>query len=448
MAFKNFRFQVILRGVGIGLSAFAFAWSIYLTEFFMTPLVFVLLTLLQLVGLIIYAEGTLKEVKRFADSFQERDYTLKFDESVKGRIFRELGHAFNNIIEDFKKIRIEKEEHYRYLLQVNDHVNVGLICFKTDGKIDLMNKAAAGLLDTTVLDRMEHLNNHQPEFHNLLLSLKPGDKQLFHSTMTAEAKDLAVVANKFILKEEVYTLVSLQDIRSELDENEMTAWQKLIRVLTHEIMNSVTPVVSLTTAIKLMMEDGEGKPVPLAELDEETSEDIYRSVFAIENRGKGLMGFVNAYRDYTNPPQPELETVNLLALASDTLQVLKSELGGIEAVIDPKSREDVQVQADGKLIGQVMINLVKNAREALSSFDTPTIKLMIDKEVGKGRVIVTDNGPGISPEVLEEIFVPFFTTKEKGNGIGLSLSKQIMKIHGGDLQVKTSTKGTAFTLQF
>lgn len=448
MVFKNFRFQVIVRGIGIGLSAVAFAWSIYLTEFLMTPLVFALLTLLQLIGLIMYTEGALKEVKRFADSFEESDYTRKFDDREKGKVFRELGLSFNRIIDDFNQIRIEKEEHYRYLLQVNDHVNVGLICFKADGRIDLMNKAAAGLLDTGILERMEHLKNRQPEFHDLLLDLKPGDKQLFHSTMTGHTKDLAVVVNKFILKEETYTLVSLQDIRSELDANEMTAWQKLIRVLTHEIMNSVTPVVSLTTAIKLMMEDREGKPVPLSELDEETGADIYRSVFAIENRGKGLLGFVNAYRDYTNPPQPELEMVNLLSLANDTLQVLKSELKGVEATIDPNSREDVLVQADGKLIGQVLINLVKNANEALDDTEDPEIRLSIERGEGNGCIRVEDNGPGIAPELMDEIFVPFFTTKEKGNGIGLSLSKQILKLHGGDLLVKSSSIGTAFTLQF
>ena len=447
MGFKNFRFQVIIRGIGIGLTAVGLAWSIYLTEFYMTPLVFGILTLLQLIGLIYYVESTLKEVKRIADSFEESDYTRKFDESEKGRLFQELGRSFNRIVEDFKRIRIEKEEHYRYLVQVNQHVSVGLICFKADGRIDLMNKAAAALLNTGLLDRMEYLKNRQPEFHDLLIGLKPGEKELFHSDMTGETRDLALVANKFKLNEETYTLVSLQDIRSELDANEMTAWQKLIRVLTHEIMNSVTPVVSLTTAMKMMMEDSEGNPIPLVELDPETGEDIYRSVFAISNRGKGLLGFVNAYRDYTNPPEPEMETVNLLSLASDTLQVLKSELGSVKAVIDPKSSEAALVQADGNLIGQVLVNLVKNAYEALQGTDSPEITLLV-KNVDGGSIRVKDNGPGIPPQLMDEIFVPFFTTKEKGNGIGLSLSKQIMKSHGGDLLLKTSENGTSFTLQF
>lgn len=443
MVFKSFRFQIVLRGVGIGLSAWAFAWSIYLTDFLMTPIVFALVTILQMVALIAYCERALKEVKRFSDSFIDSDYSRKFDDHDRGKVFQDLGMAFNRIMEDFKQIRIEKEEHYRYLLQVNKHVNVGLICFKEDGHIDLMNTAAATLLNTPILDRMDHLKNHHEGFYSLLIGMRSGDKELFHSTMTEEARDLAIAANKFILKEQNYTLISLQDIRSELDAHEMTAWQKLIRVLTHEIMNSVTPVVSLTTAIKLMMEEG-GKPKPLSELDEEAGADIYRSVMAIKNRGQGLLSFVNAYRDYTNPPEPELEEVNLHALATDALQVLKSEMGKVKVVLDERSDTTVLVEADPKLIGQVLINLLKNAREALRSVEDGCIVVTVTGNGGKGQISVADNGPGIPAELKDEIFVPFFSTKEKGSGIGLSLSRQIMKAHGGDLQLISSSQGASF----
>lgn len=448
MVFRNFRFQVILRGIGIGVTTVGLAWSIYLTEFLMTPIVFALGTLLQLIALIIYVEGTIKEVKRFSDSFSESDYMRKFDDSKKGKVFKDLGLTFNRIIGDFKRIRIEKEEHYRYLLQVNEHVSVGLICFKEDGRIDLMNQAAATLLNTPMLDRMDHLQNHDDPFHHLLTHMKSGQKKLFKATFTKEARELAIVANKFTLKGEQYTLISLQDIRAELDANEMTAWQKLIRVLTHEIMNSVTPVVSLTTAMKMMMEDEEGKPIPVSKLDSETGEDLYRSVFAIENRGKGLLGFVNAYRDYTNPPQPELETVNLFSLASDVVQIMKSTMEGTELIIDVKSKEDALVEADATLISQVVINLVKNAKEALIDTNRAQIKVLVESNSARVSLTVEDNGPGIPVDVKEEIFVPFFTTKDKGNGIGLSLSKQIMKAHSGNIEVDTDEKGTRFSLLF
>lgn len=446
MVFKNFRFQIVMRGLGIGASAVILAWSIYDTEFLMTPIVFALFTIIQIIALIHYVEGTLKEVRRFSDSFANNDYMRRFADTDKGRIFRDLGQTFDRIINDFKQIRIEKEEHYRYLLQVNKHVSVGLICFKEDGKIDLMNHAAADLLNTPMLDRMEHLQNHDEPFHHLLTHMKSGEKKLFRASFTREARDLAIVANKFILKNESYTLVSLQDIRAELDANEMTAWQKLIRVLTHEIMNSVTPVVSLTTAIKMMMEDEEGNPVPVNALDDETGEDIYRSVFAIESRGKGLLGFVNAYRDYTSPPEPELETVNLLSLATEAVQIMNPTMDGVALTLDSRSNEEALVQADPKLIGQVLINLIKNAKEALSGRENGEISVLVQGNSAKASLSVTDNGPGIPADVKDEIFVPFFTTKDKGNGIGLSLSKQIMKVHGGDITVDSSDKGTRFSL--
>lgn len=448
MVFKSFRFQVLLRVLGIGATAVGFAWSIYTTEFLMTPIVFALVTILQLVALIRYVEGTLKEVKRFSDSFIDSDYMRKFDDTNKGSVFKDLGLTFNRIIADFKRIRIEKEEHYRYLLQVNRHVSVGLLCFKADGKIDLMNHAAADLLNTPILDRMEHLENHDQALHHLLTHMKPGEKRLFKASFTKEARDLAIVANKFILNNESYTLVSLQDIRAELDAHEMTAWQKLIRVLTHEIMNSVTPVVSLTTAIKMMMEDEEGKPMPVNSLDEETGEDIYRSVFAIENRGKGLLGFVNAYRDYTSPPVPELERINLLTMATETIQIMKPTMNTVALTIDKQSDQEVVVEADPKLIAQVLINLVKNAKEALVAAENPEITVLVKGDNAKASLSVQDNGPGIPEDVKDEIFVPFFTTKDKGNGIGLSLSKQIMKVHGGDITAESDGKGTRFVLTF
>jgi nitrogen fixation/metabolism regulation signal transduction histidine kinase len=448
MVFKNFRFQVILRGIAIGVTSVGLAWSIYLTTYIMTPLVFGLATLLQLIALIYYVEGSLKEVKRFSDSFIDSDYMRKFDDTDKGQLFKDLGLTFNRIIDDFKRIRIEKEEHYRYLLQVNKHVSIGLICFKEDGRVDLMNQAAASLLNTPMLDRMEHLQHHDEPFHHMLTGMKSGEKKLIKSSFTKEKRDLAIVANKFILNSEEYTLISLQDIRAELDANEMTAWQKLIRVLTHEIMNSVTPVVSLTTAMKMMMEDEEGKPVKVNELDKETGEDIYRSVFAIESRGKGLLSFVNAYRDYTNPPQPEFESVNLFSLTHDVVQIMKSTMEGVNLIIDHESKEGTLVQADNTLISQVLINLIKNAKEALADVEKPEIKLLIENNSARTVVRVKDNGPGISADVKEEIFVPFFTTKEKGNGIGLSLSKQIMKAHHGDLTLDSDEQGARFSLVF
>lgn len=444
MVFKSFRFQVLLRTIGIGLSLMGLSWSIYETDFLMTPIVFSLLTVIQVIGLVYYSESSLKELKRFFDSFSDHDYTRKFEETGKGKAFDELGKTFNRVIDEFRKIRIQREEHYQYLLQVNEHVNVGLICFKEDGSIDLMNSAACELLNKPVLDQIGRLKNADPHLHEALLTLSPGEKMLYKYQHGPRTLDLAIMANKFKLGDTRYTLISLQNIRSELDAQEMQAWRKLIRVLTHEIMNSVTPVVTLTTAIQRMMEEEPGAPRPFEELEEEEEKDIYKSITAIANRGKGLLDFVNAYRDYTKEPEPEKEPVDLVMLVEGILQVLRPTLGDIR--VDFEVGDAIMESVDRNLIEQVVINLIKNAAEALEGVSESAIRIEVSPEAKS--IVIADNGPGIPEDIRDEIFVPFFTTKPKGNGIGLSLCKQIMKAHGGDILVKSGDEGTAFSLIF
>ena len=244
MGFKNFRLQIIIRVVGIGLTMIGLAWSLYETDFLMTPIVFGLLTLIQLVALIYYSEWILRELKLFFNAFIDSDYTRRFEDSGKGKAFDDLEKTLNQIVVDFKKIRIEKEEHYQYLLQFNKHVNIGLICFTEDGHIDLMNSAACELLNRPVLHQIKMIKNLNAEFFEKIMALTSGEKLLYKSNFNSSPMELAVAANKFILGEKNYTLLSLQNIHSELEAQEMESWQKLIRVLTHEIMNSVTPVVS------------------------------------------------------------------------------------------------------------------------------------------------------------------------------------------------------------
>jgi nitrogen fixation/metabolism regulation signal transduction histidine kinase len=446
MGFRNFRFQIIIRVVGICLTMIALAWSLYETEFLMTPLVFGLLTLFQLIALIYYSEWILRELKLFFNAFIDSDYTRRFEDSGKGRAFDDMEKTLNQIIVDFKKIRIEKEAHYQYLLQINKHVNVGLICFTEDGHIDLMNSAACELLNRPVLHQMKMIKNFDVAFFEKIIALKSGEKMLFKSDFYSNPMDLAVVANKFILGDKKYTLLSLQNIHSELEAQEMESWQKLIRVLTHEIMNSVTPVVSLTTAVKKIMEDEHGSRLKINQLEIDQGEDIYKSISAIEKRGEGLLNFVNAYRDYSKIPEPKLETLDLIVVVNDVLEVLKTDLNGSTVNFRTDS-EKLALDIDRGLIEQVLINLIKNAAEALT--ETPNPSISINLNSSNGIIIsIADNGPGIPKAMQEEIFVPFFTTKPNGNGIGLSLSKQIMKAHGGDLKLISSNQGTRFEISF
>lgn len=445
---KNFRFQLILRSLGIAAASTGLAWAWLYTDFLITPIAFGLLVLIQSIFLIVYCESTFREMSNFFSAFEDEDYTRKFSFKKRGKAFVELAGQFNRIMGRFQQLAVEKEQHYQYLLRVFEHVDIALISFTSQGKISLMNQPACALLDRPKLPHIRALAQLSEPLHDEIREIRSGEHKLLKVPLHGRNRSLALAAQHFKLGKEYYTLISIQDIQNELDANEMQAWQKLIRVLTHEIMNSVTPLVSLTTAVKLMVEESPGKALPPEALEEETMYDIYRSLSAIENRNQGLLSFINAYRDYTRVPEPHPEVVPLATFVENLKPLLQQSLAASPVQLQ-YSTEEMPATAtfDAKLIEQVLLNLVKNAAEAIGNNPEGLIELRFGRK--PFSIAVVDNGPGIAPEQIEQIFVPFYTTKLGGNGIGLSLSRQIMKAHQGQLQLQSTVGiGTAFTLEF
>ncbi|WP_420384997.1 sensor histidine kinase [Roseivirga sp.] len=449
MDFKHFRVQLVLRTLGILIATLALAWSIYETEFLMTPIVFGLLMLIQVFLLISYVEKGNKQVNHFLHSFFDKDYTRKFTPQFSGKVFQQVADSLNQIMEDYAQLNLEKEEYYQYVRQVNEHVEVALISFKSDGRIDLMNKSAQHLLRSPLLYNIDAIRNYDQGLLQVIKGLKTGERQLYKTRLGGDEMNLALVAKKFKLSEKEYTLVALQDIRQELQQNEIDAWQKLIRVLTHEIMNSMTPVLSLTTAIKQMVDD-EGGPKAVESIVQEEVNDIHRSISAIEKRGEGLLNFVNAYRNYTRLPELKLEEVSLSEIVEQAVTLVNKEFStsGVNLKFESSVLAgDRAIMVDSKLISQVLLNLLKNAREAVSGIENPLVSIRLSCETAGLVVTVSDNGHGVPEHLRDDIFVPFFTTKEQGTGIGLSLSRQIIKAHGGDLKLLESEEGSRFEVR-
>lgn len=442
MVFRHFRLMVLLRVVGIVATSLALAWSIYETSFLMTPIVFGLFTLLQAMSLVLYLEKSTKHLNSFIQAFADQDFTRKFEPSYQGKAFKELSDTFNNLLDTYAKLSIEKEGQYQYVKQINEHVQVALISFKGDGKIDLMNKRAQELLGSPFLYRVSDIGHYAPKLRALLSTIGSDEKVLYKH----EHMSLAVVAKQFKLGADEYTLVAIQDISNELQLTELASWQKLIKVLTHEIMNSMTPVLSLSTAIKNIVSSKEGVRV-VNSLSQEEVNDIHRSISAIENRGTGLLQFVNAYRDYTKTPTLELLQVHLEGLTNEVLTLFQDQLKQKGIALTLHVADKLQtLTVDPKLITQVIINLLKNAMEAVAEVNEPEISLRLTAEDGHQHLSIMDNGPGIPDELSEDIFVPFFTTKKKGTGIGLSLSQQIIKAHKGAMVMEDTPGKTCFTL--
>ena len=451
MIIKNFRLNVVLRVLLLTAAIFGFRYVWSQDNWPMTKLFFILLLVGLVIELIYYVEKTNRDLKSFLLAVKHQDFTHTFTVEPRGKSFASLKEAFNQIIESYQDLRAEKESHYQYLQNVIEHVSVALICFRQDGTVELMNEAAQHLLDRPYMSNIKVLERVNDDLMEAVSHIETGDRMLVKAPINDELRSIAVQATEFKLQGTRYKLVSLQDIRTELDEKEIDTWQKLIRVLTHEIMNSVTPIISLTKVIHGLMADEQGNPTNLAELDTEDAEDILQSVRTIESRSKGLLHFVHAYRNLTKIKKPRFDDVNVGEIIQRVKTLLKPELErrSVELAYEP-SEKALLLKADTELIEQVLINLIKNAMEALA--ERPGARILVQTYLNNDArpvIMVRDNGPGIDPEYVDKIFIPFFTTKKKGSGIGLSLSRQIMRLHRGSINFYTSPEeGTTFWLTF
>ncbi len=388
-------------------------------------------------------------MNRFLLTIKHEDFSQTFLGLGLGSSFDDLKKAFNEIIQKFHRTRAETEEHFRYLQTIVQHVGIGLIAFQSDGKVELFNTAAKRLLKLASLKNIRDLNKISKPLMNTLLKMKTGQKALIKIHDGNEQSNLSISATEFIMREQNFTLVSLQNIQSELEEKELEAWQQLIRVLTHEIMNSVTPIASLASTVNETINFDAQTSQP--ELSEESKSDIEGALKTIQKRSEGLLHFVEAYRGLTRIPTPDFTNFSVLDLLERVHQLMQTEISKkkIQCKIEVVPK-DLELTADSELVEQILINILKNAIQAIDR--QPNGKIDLSSKINdRGHIIIQleDNGPGIPKDVQDNIFIPFFTTKEEGSGIGLSLSRQIMRLHRGSISMQSKpNETTVFTLRF
>jgi signal transduction histidine kinase len=306
----------------------------------------------------------------------------------------------------------------------------------------LINTAAKRLLHVPRLGNIGDLDRVSPALANTMRGLGPRDRHLVRFEEGGEMAQLSLHASVFRMRDNEHTLVSLFDIGSDLDDKEMEAWQNLIRVLTHEIMNSITPIASLASTAADMLGDDD--------LDTETTDDIRTAVSTIQRRSEGLLHFVEAYRNLTRLPAPSFKITSVTDLFARVEQLLQPQFTA--SVVELHTRVEpptLELTADPEQVEQVLINLLRNAREAAAGRADARVELTAYLSRGKVVVEVFDNGPGIVEEALDQVFIPFFTTKQEGSGIGLSLCRQIMRLHSGSIAVRSEPEvRTVFALRF
>ncbi len=447
MVFSRFHTGLIVRVLVLGLTIFLFVFLLLETGFYATATVMGLAILYQTLALIRSIDKTNQELARFLRSIAHSDFSQSFSGRGHDGSFDELNGAFTEVVDRFRKTRMEKEEHFRYLQTVIEHVGVGLLSFTTEGEVELLNNAAKRLLRVPHLKNIRELDTMSPTLVAALSRLRSGERSLIRVESQGEPLQLALYATEFRMRERQFKLVSLQNIRSELEEKEMEAWQNLIRVLTHEIMNSITPISSLASTVNGLL----GTPNSNGGYESETMQDIRGAVHTIERRSEGLLHFVDAYRNLTRVARPTFSVFPVAELFARVQRLMQARTSLVPVCFTTSvESQALELTADPEQIEQVLINLLLNALQAVEGMSDARIELRA-KTDNHGSVIleVSDNGPGIPEEVREKIFVPFFTTKKDGSGIGLSLSRQIMRMHRGSISVRSEPgRETVFTLRF
>lgn len=445
----NFRSPLFTRIAILVATIFALAYAIVATFSIIIILALAGATLFQISHLIKEFDQSNENIASFLDAIRFDDLSYSFKTDSNDPSVQRLHNELNEAITKLKSSRTERDSEYQFFKNIVQHVGIGLLTFKKDGSIQIMNTAAKKILHISQAQHIDDLRHVSDVLVEAFLKLKTGGRELVRLALPDETIQISIYAIELTLRGEVIKLISMNNIQTELDEKEMEAWQNLVRVLTHEIMNSVTPISSLASMVESELKEHMSQSVATFNKDE--MEDMHLSIQTISKRSAGLIHFVREFKSLSQTPQPNLTKVAVNKLLHEMAVLQKKELSnhGVAISVDVEP-EDLAISADKNMIEQVIINLLKNAMQAFSIQEEKHIELKAYLDEKTRPVIsIKDNGDGIDPEALERIFVPFFSTKKTGSGIGLSLSKQIMRQHEGRISVKSQLgEGTEFILRF
>jgi len=453
MVYKRFTLSVIFQLILILTVLACIAFLFFELE--PDQYIYTLIVLLSVLSFLVYylvrfITHTNRELTKFIDSIKHEDFSLKYPHIKNKSSISELYDSFNTIIKAFKSVKIDREMQFNFLQLIIENIEIGILALNENQEIVLMNSAAEKLLRVHKSKTWRQLKTKAEYFCYEAETVFFGGKKLIELKSSKESINLSIEVINTTMLDQPHKLITFNDIKREIEQKELDAWIKLIRVLNHEIMNSTTPISSLTETILMLLENKKTGQKPIKELNEQVIADVIGSVKTIQKRSDGLYDFVNEYRKLTKVPPPKIEHVRVKELMDDVIKLMQPALSEININLDCQiNPDDLIIPIDPNLIEQVLINLIKNALEALEGTDNPEIQIKAGIANGSSIISISDNGPGIESELMNEIFVPFFSTKEQGSGIGLSLSRQIMRLHGGSISVQSAPGiKTVFTLKF
>ena len=439
---KNFSLGILLRILIILGLSLGFSWSFFQKNV-PVAIIFGLLQIISVANLYKYVTSLNRKMKRLFESIQYQDFAITFKADNKlGESFRDLNNDLNAVINSFNQVRAEREATLHFINAIIQQINVGILSYDTEGKIEINNQAANKLLKVYRLKHISDIEKQNPFIFECIASLKSGEPKL----LSLPENDLSFSVTEIQMRGRKIRLVAIHNIRSELQIKELEAWQNLTKVLRHEIMNSVTPIVSLAETMKDIVEN---EIKANNQKEQESIDDLKDALQTVQRRGSGIMKFVNAYREFTSIPTPN----KYYATASQLLKTLEGIFA--QKALESKLKISYVVESDFETfidieqIEQVLINIVKNAFEVENESENKIISITAHTENGTKTIEIADNGIGIDKTLQEKIFIPFYTTKKTGSGIGLSLSRQIMQLNDGNINFyENQPSGAVFVLQF
>lgn len=448
MIYKRFYINIIIRIAFLLATCFLIVLPFFSGKIFLI-INHILFLAIQVYFLIKYVNRVNYDLSNFIEGCISRDFNMIKFPNGKGKSYTKLYKSLSTLSDALKKSEIETIFKSQYLYAAIQNVGTGLIWFEPDGEVILVNKSAKELLNLNTLSNINELESVSYGFSDLLKQIRPQENKLVKIHTHNTFKQISVKAAELIQQGKQIKLITLHDIKNELDEAELDSWQKLIRVLAHEIMNSIGPIITTTTAISRYYTGETGNIINKDDINESTINNTIKGLDIIKERGLGLKEFVSNYRQLTNVPRPIIKEIELNSFIEDIVLLFNEDLKNRNIDFKIELNDSLKILADKKLIAQVVINLIKNAIEAVFKQKSPLIELIIFKnDLGKVVIQINDNGEGISKEVIDKIYIPFFTTKDEGSGIGLSLSRQIMRLHKGTINVKSEKGCTQFQLIF
>lgn len=447
MTFDKFTLKIILRVILLLVSiiTFSYFWSEYNGLLF-TYCLLGLIIFAQVFEFVRFSNHSNRQLKKFLEAVSHDDFAVTFNSENLGKSFSELRDSFSGLIEKLKNTRATQHGHSELMNLVLESVKIGLIVVDKNGMITIMNSSAQQMLEIPQFFNWDMFQKKKPNFAAQLGDFDFEGRKL----ISVDTTDFYLDLDHITLMGDVYHIISFSDLKNEIEQKEIEAWHKLIVILAHEVMNSITPISSLSETIQQMLTNEEGNAIKQEDLDQEKIEDIIVALKTIVRRSRGMLSFVNEYRKLTKLPAPNFELFNIKEFLEEVVQLMTPQLEKSDVEIEIKSVQSrLGLKADRKMIEQVLINLIGNAIYALEGMENPKITISTELSENYTIIDINDNGKGISEDIISSIFIPFFSTRKNGSGIGLTLSKNIMKLHQGNISVNSKIgEGTQFSLTF